>query len=136
MKKLLITILFFASLFGCTKEIGDLSLSKTIPGGCFVDNGITGKNSLTTDIDTVSYSIENGILNIFVGFNATCCGEYSTSSQINGDIIVIKILTTKVGDCNCICYYTYNFIFNGSGKKYEYIVTVDDYLKFTGEIKP
>ncbi len=136
MKNLLFPLLFFATLFSCDKEPGDLKFSQTIPGGCSIDKGISAKNVFASDIDEVTYSIINGNLELLVGFNATCCGEYSTSSQVIGDTIIVEILTTKIGLCDCICYYTYNFKFIGSGEKYKYKVTVDDYLTFSGEINP
>lgn len=136
MKKLIIPFFFLTTILSCDKELGDLKFSETIPGGCAVDKGISTKNTLLSDFDKVTYSIVNGNLEILVGFNATCCGEYSTTSRIDGDTIVIEIVTTQEGLCDCICYYTYNFIFIGSGENYKYKVTVDDYLTFTGEIKP
>jgi len=103
---------------------------------CFRGKRVSLENSLTSDIDKVTWTISNGNLEISVGFNATCCGQYSTSSEIKGDTIFIKILTTQIGTCNCICYNTNNFKFTGSGENYKYKVTVDDILNFTGEIKP
>jgi len=136
MKNILIISLLFATLISCSKELGDLKYAETIPGGCALGKGTSLDNSLTSDIDKVTCKISNDSLNIFVGFNATCCGQYSTSSEIREDTIFIKILTTQIGTCNCICYYTYNFKFTGSGENYKYKVTVDDTLNFNGEIKP
>jgi hypothetical protein len=135
MKKLLSSFILITTLISCEK-IGDLKFSESIPGGCAVDKGSAQKNSFTTDIDKVTYSIIDGNLDLFVGFNATCCSQFSGSSSIKGDSLIIKILTTQEGLCDCICYYTYDFKFIGSGENYKYKVTVDNNLTFTGKIKP
>jgi hypothetical protein len=136
MKKVVIVLLVFMTYISCDKKLGDLKYIETIPGGCASSEGAIQKNSQTQDVDKVTYQIVDGNLEILVGFNATCCGEFSTSYEIMSDTIVIKIKTTKVGSCNCICYYTYNFRFTGDGSKYKYQVTVDDSLSFSGAIKP
>jgi len=136
MKKLLIPIVLFITFLSCEKnELGNLKYSKTVAGGCFLNKGSSLKNSQITQTDTVSYSFTNDSLNIFVGFNATCCEEFSNSSSIKGDSIVIKVMTTQIGLCNCLCYYTYNFKYSGNAKSYKYHVSIDDYLNFTGVIK-
>jgi hypothetical protein len=135
MKKLLIPILLIATLASCEKT-RDLKFSEAIAGGCALEKGASLKSIQLPDINKVTYTVIDGNLVLFVGFNATCCGEFSTSSEVKGDSIIINILETRPGLCNCICYYTYNFKFIGTGKNYNYRVTVDNYLTFTGEIKP
>jgi hypothetical protein len=135
MKKLFFTFFLIISFIGCERT-GNLTLSEVVPGGCAANKGNSVKGSQVTGTDGVTYSISNGILNLLAGFNATCCGEYSTSSDIKGDSIIIKILNTKPGDCNCLCYYTYNFKFIGTGENYKYRVSIDNFLIFKGEIKP
>lgn len=136
MRKIGIPILLFITFISCDKnELGNLKYIETIPGGCAVDKGSSLKNNQIGQPDTVRYSVTNDSLNIFVGFSATCCSEYSTSSSIKGDSIFIKILTTQVGLCNCICYYTYNFKFSGDGISYKYHVSGSN-LNFTGQITP
>jgi hypothetical protein len=136
MKKLLLHVLFITAIISCNKEPDDLKYLKMVPGGCAAEKGASVKNALTSDIDKVSYTMTNGNLDILVGFNATCCGQYSSTTDIKGDTISIKINTTQAGLCNCICYYTYDFIFTGSGTNYNYLATVDDKLTFTGKINP
>ncbi len=137
MRKIMIPILLFTIFISCEKnEFGNLKYVKTIPGGCALDKVTYLKNSQITQPDTVTYSVTDDSLNIFVGFNATCCSEYNTSSSIKGDSILIKILSVQIGSCNCICYYTYNFKFSGSTFSYKYHVGIDDHLNFTGQIKP
>ena len=135
MKKLLIPILFIATMISCEKT-GDLKFSESIPGGCALGKGESNKGSQVIGTNGVTYTILNGNLELLAGFNATCCGEYSTSSEIKGDSIIINILTTNLPLCNCICFYTYNFKFIGSGENFKYRVSVDNYLTFKGEIKP
>ena len=136
MKTKLIPIVLFLIFLSCEKnELGNLKFSKTTTGGCFLDKGSSLKKSQYIQADTVTYSFTNDSLNLFVGFNATCCSEYSSSSSIVGDSILIKIMTTQVGLCNCICYYTYNFKFSGNANLYKYHVSGSN-LNFKGQIKP
>jgi len=110
MRRILILLLLLTTLFSCDKsERGDLEHIRTIEGGCFLEKGSASKNDPFIKPDTVTYSVTDDSLNIFVGFNATCCSEYSASSSIKADSILIKIQTTQHGMCDCICYYTYNF---------------------------
>jgi hypothetical protein len=137
MRKILTPIFLLVAFISCDKnELGNLKYVKTIPGGCALVKGKYLNNSQIGKPDTVTYSYTNDSLNIFVGFNATCCSEYSTSSSIKEDSILIKILTTQIGTCNCICYYTYNFKFSGSAYSYKYHVGIDTHLNFTGLIEP
>jgi hypothetical protein len=136
MRKLLFSLLLLTTFIGCDKnELGNLEYVGTIEGGCFLEKGSVLKNDPFSKPDTVTYSVTNDSLNIFVGFNATCCSEYSNTSSIEGDLILIKIQTTHIGLCNCICYYTYNFKFSGSGNSYKYQVCIDDDLNFIGVIE-
>lgn len=135
MKKLIFPLLLIVALLSCERT-GNLKVLEVIPGGCASGKGESSKGSQTTGTDGATYSIVNGNLELVAGFNATCCGEYSTTSDIKGDSIIIKILGTKHGNCNCICYYTYNFKFIGSGENFKYRVSVDNFQTFKGEIKP
>ena len=136
-RKILISILFFTTFISCEKnELGNLKCVKTLPGGCALDKDSFLKNSQISQPDTVTYSVTNDSLNIFVGFNATCCSKYSTSSSIKGDSLLIKIQTIQIGSCNCICYYTYNFKYSGSGYYYDYHLSIDNSKNFYGKIKP
>jgi hypothetical protein len=103
MKKVFIFILLVATIFSCKKELGNLKLVETILGGCALEKGTPLKSIQFPDVNKVTYTISNGNLDLFVGFNATCCGQYSTSSEIKGDTIFVKIATTKFGNCDCIC---------------------------------
>ena len=135
MRKTLLFLLLFTTFIGCHKnEPGYLEYLEAIEGGCFLEKGSSLKNDPFTKPDTVTYSVTNDSLNIFIGFNATCCSEFSSSSSVKADSIIIKILTTQPGMCNCICYYTYNFKFSGTGDFYKYHVSGRNF-NFTGMIK-
>jgi hypothetical protein len=136
MRKVLLSLLLLMTFIGCHKnDLENLEYAETIEGGCFLEKGSSLKNDPSTNQDAVNYSVTSDSLNIFVGFNGTCCSKYGSSSSIKGDSILIKIQTTQPGMCNCICYYTYNFKFVGNANSYKYRVSVDDYLNFTGVIK-
>jgi hypothetical protein len=136
MRKILFSILLLTTFISCDKNgLRNLEYAGTIEGGCFLEKGSSFKNDPLFKPDTLTYSVTNDSLNIFVGFNATCCSEFSSSSSVKADSILIKIQTTQLGTCNCICYYTYNFKFSGTCNSYKYHVIVDDDLHFTGVIK-
>ncbi len=135
MKKFFLPILSVCSLI-CCEKIDDLKFSRVVQGGCFLEKSKSSANALSVGKDTVYYNNSIDSLEIFLGFNSTCCGEFNTDSEIKGDSILIKVNSTQIGLCNCLCYYTYNFKFIGDGKNYKYKVTVDDNLIFTGQIKP
>jgi len=136
MKKFLFITLLIAASISCKKEFGELKYIETIPGGCALENGTPAKSSKVADVDKVTCSVSGGNLDLFVGFNATCCGKYSTTYGIKGDTLIIKIINTQIGLCNCVCYYTFDFKFSGNGHNYKYVVTVDSSLTFTGQINP
>jgi len=136
MRKTLIPVFLLIAFISCDKnELGNLEYVEAIEGGCFLEKGSSLKNDPFIKPDTVTYSVTNDSLDMFIGFNATCCSEYNALSSIKGDSILIKIQTTQIGMCNCVCYYTYNFKFVGSGDSYRYRVSVDDYLNFVGVIE-
>jgi hypothetical protein len=86
MKEYLFLFLLSATFISCEKT-GDLKFSEAIPGGCALAKGDSAKGSHNIGTDGVTYSIVNGNLELMAGFTATCCGEYSTSSDIKGDSI-------------------------------------------------
>jgi hypothetical protein len=136
MRKLLLPIFLLMLSISCDKESGDLRFSEALPGGCASSKGASQDSIELSEADSVSYSIVDGNLEIFVGFNGTCCGQYSASSEIKNNTISLKILTTDIGVCNCICNYTYTFKFIGDGNNYNFSVTVDGILLLNGKINP
>jgi hypothetical protein len=137
MKKPVVLLLLFVVFSGCDKEYktSNLQFIETTPGGCAVDKSESLKNALI-EKDNVTFSVSGDELNILVGFNASCCSKFSTSSAIKGDSILIDIKTAELGPCNCICYYTYNFKFSGFTSPFCYKVLKDNLTAFSGRIKP
>ena len=133
MKRILLLIFIVATMTSCEKQ-SDLKFSKVILGGCFLEKTNAGIKSYFLESDTVIYSIIENNLEIFVGFNAACCADYSSTAQIEGDSILIKVTNTSNVSCDCICYYTCNFKFTGNGKNYKYTIFIDDQLRFKGLI--
>ena len=125
-------------LAGC--QVGEdyadsIKLVKIIPGGCAINHGNFYKSESALS-DTVTYSFAGGNLDIFVGFHATCCGEYSTFSSVRNDSVFIHIKTVKPGMCNCMCYYTYDFLFSGFDQSHAIIVKFDDILFYSDIVNP
>jgi hypothetical protein len=134
MKKIIFPTILFIIILSCTKknELGDLKYVNTVPGGCVIEKGSQSKGTLYKS-DVLTYSVINDTLNIFVGFNTTCCQEFNSSSSIKGDSILIKITPTQIGVCNCICYYTFDFKYIGHGNYYKYCAIVGNF-NFVGQI--
>jgi hypothetical protein len=136
MKKILIPIFLLAISISCDKELPGLKFSEAVPGGCALSKGISLNRVVLSEPDRATYTIVDGNLEIFVGFSGSCCGQYSTSSEIKNDTIFIIISPTDIGACNCICTYTYTFKFIGDGNNYNFKVTVNGTLLLNGKIKP
>jgi hypothetical protein len=144
MKNKMFIVILIVILFGCSRDENrgnNLKFMEAIPGGCALSNTKMQK-SVSIEQDTVTYSISNDELQITVGFHATCCGSYSTSSTIENNTIFLNIEASQIGICNCICYYTYDFKYSGIFKhrgtpnSFNYEVNIDNYLYFNGLIKP
>jgi hypothetical protein len=144
MKNKMLIVILFAAIPGCSRDENgshNLKLVETIPGGCAVSD-TKSLESESVKQDTVTYSISNDELQIMVGFNATCCGSYNTTSELENNTISLNIEASQIGMCNCICYYTYNFrfrgVFNhrGAMNSINYKVNIDNYLFFNGLIRP
>jgi hypothetical protein len=97
-------------------------------GGCFQDKGSFHKGD-PPPFDTLFSKLAAD--SMAIGFHDNCCSEFNCSVSIIDDLIAVNILTTKVGDCNCLCYYTYTFKFTGSGEPRKYYIKVyfDDILR-------
>jgi hypothetical protein len=136
MRKILIPAFLLIAFISCNKnELVNLKYIKTSEGGCFLEKGSSFKGDPLFKTDTLTYSFTNDSLDLFVGINATCCSEFSSSCSVKADSILIEIQTTQPGTCNCICYYTYNFKFSGTGNFYKYQVSVDGESHFAGVIE-
>ena len=98
-------------LWNCDKNENKTNTPKLIEinGGTCNAKELKQINDKIVEQDTVTYTISNGNLNLQVGFNENCCSEFSASSLIENNTIIIKIKTEKFGLCNCLCYHIYEF---------------------------
>lgn len=150
MKKTIILISLLASVFTYSesqnaedKKIDNLKLISTTKGGCASSNKHENlKINKPRDIDKprdngVTFSVTNKNLDIIVSFNLECCVEYTTSSIIKNDTIVIDINPVPSETaCDCICCYTYEFKYSGLTKTYNYKVNAGNTFYYKGIIKP
>lgn len=141
MKKALIIFVFAIFIFSCENDKENkypgksLELLSVTPGGCAGNDTYALKIlPIYYGTDTIIITSVNDSLNIFVGFNRTCCSEFTTSASINIDTINIEIQTSVDGMCDCICYYTYSFNFKQFSQSYFYKVFIDDRFFFEGKI--
>jgi hypothetical protein len=109
-----------------------ITLSKTIAGGCNGETFAFSKNTVSEE-DTVTFTVINDTLDVFVGLNYICCAPFEAGASIsNNDSIVINI--TDICDlsagscyCRCMCYYTWNFLFTDYAKKeYYFKIILED----------
>lgn len=134
MKRLLLLLIIITMIAGCSKNGADHNFLGVTPGGC----AVTEKGSGTKDQqkkDTVTTVLTGNRLSLFTGFWGGCCGEYRTETNTSEGFISINITTSQQGFCNCLCYYTYTFDFKDIDDTWSYVVSVDDHLTFTGDIK-
>jgi hypothetical protein len=131
MKTIIKLFLIVLVLTSCEKT-QTLKQTNLVLGGCNLE-----KQSVLKSYgpEEVKYTITDNKLDMFVGINETCCGEYSSSTSIKKDVITVNIITTKTGLCNCDCYYTFDFIFENFTKMYNYNVYLDNKLIFSGQIQ-
>ena len=116
--------------------LGDnpLTLSNTVPGGC--NNSETEmKDAIQEfDSDTVIITKEGNDLNIYVGYNAGCCITYSTESYIEGDTLKININELENMQCDCICYYTFDFTYSDySSQAFYYKIYIEPGIILEGK---
>lgn len=135
MKRIIILLSITSIITACETNREDIQLVKIVPGECALED-YNSKKSVFLQNDTLMYTLSGEKLDIKVGFNATCCTDYQTSSIITSDTIFININSEHPGLCDCICFYTYNFIFEGLSDSYAYKVNIDNYLVFSGIIEP
>jgi hypothetical protein len=135
MKKAMFFIMIMAVVAGCAKTSSTVRLIKITKGGCA---GADKIEYLAEDPvnDTAYCTFDNSKLNLFVGFNNTCCSEFSTEADAEEGVITANVTTTTAGLCNCICYYTYTFSFTGINDNWTYVVNMDGEKKFSGKVKP
>jgi hypothetical protein len=135
-------IFFFGILllsFGCSdndelSENNSLVYISTELGDC--DNKIVflhiqdNKDTIidNQDKDTIITFIEADFLNIFIGYNYTCCTDFDTQCEVKNDSVLITIKDTCPSAldcyCRCTCYYTFDFKFSGIKKNKKYVYKV------------
>ncbi len=122
-------------LITCKKENSEKNSDFRFLGAKLSDcTSILKKSAAGVQSDSAWYSLKHDTLEIFLGYNTTCCSSYNSSYILRNDTIFIDVLTTKAGDCNCICYNTYDFKFYGLSINYYYNINLDNYKSFKGKI--
>jgi len=138
MKKILLPILAMTILISCEKsekQVEKIEFIQSIQGGC-EDHDSTFLKDQNWEPDTSYFTLENGNLDIFVGFTANCVRKFTTDQYIRNDTIFIEINRIPGPLAGCQCYFTFNFLFEGIIYNHHYYVNVDDYLHFYGFIEP
>lgn len=110
----------------------ELTLIKTVPGGCNVQDVQPLKILPVSYHDTVIFTAKDDTLNIFAGINYICCAPFTSSTNIDSNTLVITLSDTcNVDDdlcyCRCMCYYTWDFKFLSiNNKDYYFKVVLND----------
>ena len=131
----IISLLFI--LVMCEKESStgskEINFLKIVPGGCNLDKSGNLKNTNIDEKDTATFTIvNNDTLDVFIGLNYTCCAPFTSETGISNDSILINItdtcpLTSTSCYCKCMCYYTWNCLFdNLDRKKYYFKIVLND----------
>ena len=115
---------------------GNIQYLKTELGGCnreseSVLRSADSESSETKD-DVVTITFSKDFVNVFVGLNYICCAPFETKCETIDDVIVMYITDTCINlyedcYCRCMCYYTFDFMFNYQGtinQKYK-VVLID-----------
>ena len=133
---LIVAISFSALLITCNtnENVPSMEHFKTIRGGCA--DGLPPSAMVTEEkTDTIYHYIDSNYLNIYVGFVASCCIQYSDKAYINGNKITLLLDQVSSEPCDCICYYEFTFKFKELEKKtYNYVVKINGIEKFSGTI--
>ena len=114
-------------LLTCKKEDSIKNSDFRFLGAKLGDCTSSQKKSSSLQKDSTWYSLKHDTLEIYFGFNSTCCSSYNSSYILRDDTIFIDVLTTKVGLCNCICYNIYDFKFYGLNINYFFYFNLDNY---------
>ena len=104
----------------CHNENYSIKHVKTELGGCNVKNDLTRSDS-EIERDTVSITISEDFINVFVGLNYICCAPFETNCETIDDTIIMYIIDTCSNPyaecyCRCMCYYTFDFVFKYQGE--------------------
>ena len=104
---------------------------KTDLGGC--NAMYKSAVNYNEESDTLTFNVQADTIKIFTGLNLTCCIDFGSEYEITGDTLVMRINTLNDDFCDCICYYTFDYIYtNYIGQGFYYKFYVDDYKRFEG----
>lgn len=91
-------------------EFEPFNHEETILGGC---NQETNKAEiLGVYSDTIIFNAYSNSLDIFIGINYDCCYDFVTSSTFNEDTLLMQLNATSDMPCDCICFYTFDYIYS------------------------
>ena len=118
----------------CTKESANDNPSKNIaflttePGGCNLGDFESLKSTDVEYQDTVMVSFRFDTLDIQVGINYICCANFESDVDVSNDSIIMTVTDMCPNPyqdcyCRCMCYYTWDFLFNDFEQK-EYNIKV------------
>ncbi|MBN2214257.1 MAG: hypothetical protein JW723_08430 [Bacteroidales bacterium] len=122
-------------IFQCEKESGEnikVNHILTVPGGC---NGLSFDEIMLPryeEKDTLQFYIRNDTLNVFIGINYICCAPFETGFSQSADSLFFTITDTctslyETCYCRCMCYYTFDFLFDSfSRKEYYFKIIIND----------
>ena len=92
-----------------------LQYVKTELGGCNIKSALKNDDSEMKD-DTVFITVSDESVHVFVGLNYICKDvPFETQCELIDDVICMSIIDTGGGYARCMCYYTFDFIFQRQG---------------------
>jgi len=109
----------------------DFQHIKTELGGCNIQYDYSFRGDPDMERDTVIITISENLVNVFVGYGFVCKTDpFETEVEIIDDVICMKIIDTcddaLLENCyeKCMCYYTFDFVFNAEaiGRKYKILL--------------
>jgi hypothetical protein len=116
MKRISLIVVVALLLFVTCERLGKTSIQyvKTELGGCNTKSEQkSGDDEEETGKDTVIITVSDDSVRIFIGLNYTCMSmPFETQCEIIDDVITIQIIVDPESDyANCMCYYTFDFLF-------------------------
>jgi len=102
---------------------GELQYVKTELGGCNSTKSTlkSDESESETKDDELIITVMEESIHVFVGLNYICCAPFETKIETKDDVLhmyIIDICNLEVDECycRCMCYYTFDFVFNYQGK--------------------
>ena len=112
---------------------GELQYVKTEFGGCIRESSLKSDESESEPKEhEVVVTATKESVRVFVGLNYICCAPFETNCETIGDVVVMYIIDACLNPyadcyCRCMCFYTFDFVFEHQGtfkQKYK-IVLID-----------